>query len=213
MPTHFAEHPLPRAFYERDSEAVARALLGQRLVRVLNGRRLSGLICETEAYGGANDRASHAYRRTPRSAIMFGPPGVAYVYFIYGMHHCLNVVTERDGQPGAVLIRSITPTEGIERLRENRPGVADRYLTDGPGKLCQAFAIIAALNGVDLTGNAELCIAAGEQVDAREMVATPRIGVHGDAETRTRPWRFVWQHVAHSVEPDPRGKTSGNALV
>jgi len=96
MTTLAANHPLTRAFYERDTVVVARALLGQRLVRVLNSRRLSGLICETEAYGGADDLASHAYRRTPRSAIMFGPPGIAYVYFIYGMYHCLNVVTACD---------------------------------------------------------------------------------------------------------------------
>ena len=213
MPTHFSEHPLPRAFYEQNSAAVARALLGQRLVRMLNGQRLSGLICETEAYGGANDQASHAYRRTPRSAIMFGPPGIAYVYFIYGMHHCLNVVTECDGCPGAVLIRSITPEEGIERLRENRPGVVDRYLADGPGKLCQALAVTAPLNGTDLTRNSELFITAGAQVDVQEMVATPRIGVRGDEETRNRPWRFVWQQASHPVGPDPRGGTSSNALV
>jgi DNA-3-methyladenine glycosylase len=213
MPTHFGEHPLPRAFYERASAAVARALLGQRLVRVLNGRRLSGLICETEAYGGATDQASHAYRRTPRSAIMFGPPGIAYVYFIYGMHHCLNVVTECDGYPGAVLIRSITPAEGIERLRENRPGVADRHLADGPGKLCQALAVTAPLNGIDLTGNSELFITAGAQVEVQAMVATPRIGVRGDEETRNRPWRFVWQQASHPVGSDPRGGTSISALV
>lgn len=188
-----ADHPLPRAFYARDTVAVARALLGQRLVRVLDNQRLGGLICEVEAYGGADDQASHASRRTPRSTIMFGPPGIAYVYFIYGMHYCLNAVTECDGQPGAVLIRSISPEEGIGRLRANRPGVIDRHLADGPGKLCQALSITAALNGIDLTGNSELFIAAGEQVAAREIIAAPRIGVRGDEETQTRPWRFVWQ--------------------
>ena len=180
-------------FYERDTVVVARALLGQRLVRVLNGQRLSGLICETEAYGGADDPASHAYRRTPRSAIMFGPPGMAYVYFIYGMHHCLNAVTACDGHPGAVLIRGIFPAEGIEAMRGQRPGVADGHLADGPGKLCQALGITLALNGVDLTDNSELFITTGEQVAEREIIATPRIGVRGDEETRTRPWRFVWQ--------------------
>jgi DNA-3-methyladenine glycosylase len=185
--------PLPRSFYERDTVVVAPTLLGQRLVRMLNGRRLSGLICETEAYGGADDPASHAYRHTPRSAIMFGPSGVVYVYVIYGMHHCLNVVTAGDGHPGAVLIRGIFPAEGIEVMRGQRPGVADGRLADGPGKLCQALGITLAMNGSDLTENAELFITAGEQVNTREIMATPRIGVRGDKETLTRPWRFVWQ--------------------
>ena len=148
---------LPRAFYERDSATVARALLGQRVVRVLDDQRVSGLICETEAYGGADDQASHAYRRTPRSAIMYGPPGYAYVYFIYGMHFCLNAVTEADGQPGAVLIRAIVPDEGVAIMRSRRGRVSghsersDRGLTDGPGKLCQALGIARAQNGIDLT--------------------------------------------------------------
>jgi DNA-3-methyladenine glycosylase len=193
LTTLAAEHPLPRSFYERDTVVVAPALLGQRLVRVLNGQRLSGLICETEAYAGADDPASHAYRRTPRSAIMFGPPGIAYVYFIYGMYHCLNAVTACDCHPGAVLIRGIFPDEAIEAMREHRPEVADQHLTDGPGKLCQALGITLALNGSDLTEDAEIFIAAGEQVNMREIMATPRIGVRGDEETRTRPWRFVWQ--------------------
>jgi DNA-3-methyladenine glycosylase len=193
MTTLPAKYPLPRAFYERDTVVVARALLGQRLVRVLNGQRLSGLICETEAYAGADDPASHAYRRTPRSAIMFGPPGIAYVYFVYGMHHCLNAVTARDGRPGAVLIRGILPAEGIEVMRGQRPRVADGHLADGPGKLCQALGITWALKGSDLTENSELFITTGEQVAEREIITTPRIGVRGDEETRTRPWRFVWQ--------------------
>jgi DNA-3-methyladenine glycosylase len=190
------EHPLPRAFYERDTVVVAPALLGQRLVRMLNGQRLSGLICETEAYGGTDDPASHAYRRTPRSAIMFGPPGVAYVYyvyFIYGMHHCLNAVTACAGYPGAVLIRGIFPAEGIEFMRRQRPRVTDGHLADGPGKLCQALGITLALNGSDLTDNLGLFITTGEQVAEREIITTPRIGVRGDEETRTQPWRFVWQ--------------------
>ena len=193
LTTLVAEHPLPSSFYKRDTVVVAPALLGQRLVRMLNGRRLSGLIYETEAYGGADDPASHAYRRTPRSAIMFGPPGVAYVYFIYGMHHCLNAVTACDGHPGAVLIRGIFPAEGIEIMRGQRPGVVDGHLADGPGKLCQALRITLALNGGDLTEEAELFITAGEQVNTREIMATHRIGVRGDEETRTQPWRFVWQ--------------------
>ena len=160
---------------------------------MLNGQRLSGLICETEAYGGADDPASHAYRRTPRSVIMFGPPGMAYVYFIYGMHHCLNAVTACDGHPGAVLIRGIFPAEGIETLREQRSGASDAHLANGPGKLCQALGITLALNGLDLTDNSELFITAEDQVDGREILTTPRIGVHGDEEALTRPWRFEWQ--------------------
>ena len=180
---------LPRAFYERDSATVARALLGQRVVRVLDDQRVSGLICETEAYGGADDQASHAYRRTPRSAIMYGPPGYAYVYFIYGMHFCLNAVTEADGQPGAVLIRAIAPDEGIAIMRSRRGRVSERSergLTDGPGKLCQALGIARAQNGIDLTASAELFIETGVAVADDQVEITPRIGVRGD-EHRTRP--------------------------
>ncbi len=193
-----ANHPLPRAFYERDTVVVARALLGQRLVRMLNGRRLSGLICETEAYGGADDPASHAYRRTPRSAIMFGPSGIAYVYFIYGMHHCLNVVTAHDGHPGAVLIRSIFPVEGIDTLREHRSGGADEHLTNGPGKLCRALSITLTLNGINLADNPDLFITAEGQTPDWEIIATPRIGVRGDEEAKDSTVAF---RVAAIVTP------------
>ncbi len=184
---------LPRAFYGRDTVTVARGLLGQRLVRVVAGQRLSGLICETEAYRGADDEASHAFRPTPRSAIMFGPPGAAYVYFIYGSHFCLNAVTEAAGSPGAVLIRGIAPQEGLDLMRGRRPGIADHRLADGPGKLCRALDITVALNGADLITDPALFIEAGEPVAEHEMTASPRIGVRGDAETRERPWRFVWR--------------------
>ncbi len=183
---------LPRSFYDRPTPAVARALLGQRLVRVLDGQRLSGLIAEVEAYAGPDDEASHAFRRTPRSAIMYGPPGHAYVYFIYGMYFCLNVVTEADGRPGAVLIRAIVPQEGIAIMRRRRGRMDDRHLANGPGKLCLALGITRAQNGLDLTADQELFIEMGVAVDEVEVAATPRIGVRGDAAALARPWRFVW---------------------
>lgn len=184
---------LPEAFFGRDTVDVARALLGRRLVRVLAGRRLSGLINETEAYRGADDQASHAYRRTPRSGIMFGPPGRAYVYFIYGRNYCLNTVTEADGEPGAVLIRGILPVEGEDLMQAFRGFTGRRGLTDGPGKLCQALKIDLALNGVSLVTRGSLFIEDGYEPAPDEIRATPRIGVRGDAETRSRPWRFLWQ--------------------
>ncbi len=188
-----SDHQLSRSFYEQPTVAVARGLLGQRLVRVLSdGCRLSGRICETEAYGGPDDEASHAYRRTPRSAIMYGPAGHAYVYFIYGMYYCLNAVTECDGQPGAVLIRGLAPDEGIALLRRHRPGAHDAHLADGPGKLCQAFDITVASNGIDLTTSPQLFIEAVSPVPDERILSTPRIGVRGDADARGRPWRFIW---------------------
>ncbi len=184
---------LNRSFFERPTPIVARELLGQRLVRVLAGQRLSGLIVETEAYGGPDDAASHAYRRTPRSDIMFGPAGHAYVYFIYGMYFCLNVVTETDGRPGAVLIRGLTPEEGLTIMRGRRAHAPDHSLADGPGKLCQALGIARSENGLDLTTSPELFIEAGVTVPEAQIATTPRIGVRGDAAALSRPWRFVWQ--------------------
>ncbi len=184
---------LPRAFFDRQTPIVARALLGQRLVRVLDDRRLSGLIVEVEAYGGANDEASHAFRRTPRSAIMYGPPGHAYVYFIYGMYFCLNAVTEAEGQGGAVLIRAIVPDEGIEMMRAGRGRAPGRRMTDGPGKLCRALGITRGQNGLDLTTSQELFIEAGVMAPQAQIAATPRIGVRGDERARSRPWRFMWR--------------------
>lgn len=180
---------LSRDFFERDTRAVARELLGKRLVRVYRGRRLSGIIREVEAYRGLDDAASHAHRgSTPRSIIMFGPPGYAYIYFIYGMYHCLNVVTERVGYPAAVLIRGLEPTKGMAALWRLRRGAQNGHLADGPGKLCQALAIDRRLNGLDLVSSERLFI---EEGISPERIATgPRIGVRGDALARARPWRF-----------------------
>ncbi len=199
MPEALTSNHLPRAFYARDTATVARALLGQRLVRVIGGQRLSGLIVETEAYGGPDDAASHAWRRTPRSAIMYGPPGYAYIYFIYGMHFCLNAVTEDDGRPGAVLIRAVLPEEGIEGMRALRPGVPDRRLADGPGKVCRALGITAALNGADLTTSPELCIETGRAIPDEAVVITPRVGVRGDQDALMRPWRFLWHEALRRI--------------
>jgi DNA-3-methyladenine glycosylase len=182
---------LGRDFYRRSTLTVARELLGQRLVRVVDDQRLSGLIVEVEAYIGEDDAACHAAcGRTPRNEAMYGLPGRAYVYFIYGMHHCLNVVTEGEGFPAAVLIRALEPLEGLEIMRRHRPDKPDRELTNGPAKLCQALAISRDLNGVDLCTGEALFIEEGRMVDQEEIEASPRIGIKADELARSVPWRF-----------------------
>lgn len=183
---------LGRDFYAHDTLQVARELLGKRLVRVIDKERLSGLIVETEAYIGEEDRACHASRgRTPRTEVMYGPPGHAYIYFIYGMYHCLNVVTDRVGFPAAVLIRGIRPQEGIEYMRRNRGFPPKGELTNGPGKLCQALAIDQTLNGLDLSQSDLLFIEEAAEVDPGEIEVTPRIGIRADEVAKRRPWRFL----------------------
>lgn len=183
---------LGRDFYARDTLKVARELLGKRLVRVIGGERLSGLIVETEAYIGENDRACHASRgRTPRTEVMYGPPGHAYIYFIYGMYHCLNVVADRVGFPAAVLIRGIQPQEGIEYISRNRGFRPEGQLTNGPGKLCQALAIDRSLNGLDLCHSDLLFIEEAAGVDPECVEVTPRIGIRVDEIAKRRPWRFL----------------------
>ncbi|MCB0252430.1 MAG: DNA-3-methyladenine glycosylase [Anaerolineae bacterium] len=190
--------PLPQAFYARPTLTVARDLLGRRLVRCLDGQRLSGRIAEVEAYIGEDDRASHAAPgRTKRNRPMYGAPGLAYVYFIYGMYFCLNVVTETEGFPAAILIRGIEPDEGIAAMAARRAGRL-RNLADGPGKLCQAMAIDRALNCHDLTAGRELWIEPGESVADGAVSATPRINVRGD-ETAIN---VLWRLVARLAAPD-----------
>ncbi len=186
---------LPRDFFARDTLTVARELLGQRLVRLWEGKRLSGRIVEVEAYGGEDDQASHARPgRTPRNAPMYGPPGHAYVYFIYGMHHCFNVVTEREGYPAAVLVRALEPVEGIEEMRAFRSGRPDLQLTSGPARLCQALAIDRRLNGTDLCASGALLFVERDGGVPDEIIAAgPRIGVRGDEAALTAPWRLYIQ--------------------
>lgn len=184
---------LPRAFFARSTVEVARDLLGRLLVRRLpDGVELRGRIVETEAYRGEGDTASHASRgRTPRNAVMFGPPGHAYVYLIYGMYHCLNIVTEPEGTAGAVLIRAVEPVSGLERMKALRPVKRLVDLTNGPGKLCQAFAIDRSLNGTDCVEGQELWVEAGQPVDETQVGRSPRVGIeYADEKDRTALWRF-----------------------
>lgn len=167
--------PFPRSFYARDTATVARELLGHLLVRHLDGHRVVCKIVETEAYFGTGDPASHAYRGpTPRSSIMFGPPGRAYVYFTYGMHYMLNAVTEPEGRAGAVLIRALQPMEGVEVMGGYRVVRKVHDLASGPAKLTQALRIDLSLNGTDLTGS-ELLVSEGQAAD--DITAGGRVGV------------------------------------
>jgi DNA-3-methyladenine glycosylase len=177
---------LRRSFFERRTQVVARRLLGCSLVRVLEGKRLVGRIVETEAYRGARDPASHAYRgMTSRNALMFGKPGRAYVYFVYGFHNCLNVTTEPVGTPGAVLIRAIEPVEGEAEMMKNRRVGSGAHLTDGPGRLTQALRIDRGMNGEDLVGSGRLFIEGGSPT--AKVASGPRVGVSGG---KRYPWRF-----------------------
>ncbi|WP_299025681.1 DNA-3-methyladenine glycosylase [uncultured Thermanaerothrix sp.] len=187
--------PLPPKFYLEDVTRVARALLGQRLVRRLeNGGRLAGYIVETEAYDGEEDKACHAsHGRTPRNAVMFGPPGRAYVYFTYGMHWCLNAVVGPEGQPAAVLIRAIVPCEGVEQIARNRAGRPPEVWTNGPAKVCQALQIDGRLNGCDLTmPGSPLSIEPGFVVPEAWVQVGPRVGIaYAPEPWRSMPWRFI----------------------
>jgi DNA-3-methyladenine glycosylase len=195
--------PLPRGFYLRPTLDVARDLLGRTLVRLLDGWRVAGRISEVEAYIGEDDLASHAARGlTARNRAMYGHGGLAYVYLIYGMHHCLNVVTEAEGYPAAVLIRGMQPLEGMAAMQANRPGRPLAGLADGPAKLCQALAIDRRLDGHDLAAGVDLWLEPGEPVPDSAVAATPRVNVGGDHHARIAPWRFVL------LQPSPLGPVS-----
>lgn len=184
---------LPCDFYLQSAPEVARALLGMRLVRDFDGRRISGKITETEAYDGEEDLACHARSgKTARNAMMYGPPGRAYIYFTYGMHWCLNVVTGAEGSPAAVLLRAILPLEGLELITANRKGVPENHWTDGPAKLCKALDIDGSLYGTALceTGSC-LRIEQDKPVADREVTVSPRVGIQYAPEPwLSKPWRF-----------------------
>lgn len=171
--------PLPAKFYARPTSEVARRLLGHILVSEVGGRRTAGRIVETEAYVGPHDPACHAFggRRTARTEGLYGPPGTAYVYFTYGMHWCLNAVTEAEGYPAAVLIRALEPLAGIDVMRRRRGlRIPGRALCAGPARLCEALGVTGDLNGVRLQ-RGELRILRGAGVRGPAVDTTPRIGI------------------------------------
>ena len=192
--------PLPRAFYDRDTVEAARALLGQHLVRVLeDGRELRCRITETEAYVGRMDKACHAYgyKRTPRTETLFARPGTAYIYLIYGMYHCLNFVTEPEGEPSAVLIRGAVPVQNGDIIAKNRFGRKMGELTsyqkknflNGPGKLCRGLGLTRTENGLDLTRRESgLYVCPGPPPG--EILVGKRIGIDYAQEAADFPWRF-----------------------
>lgn len=179
-------------FYSREPMIVARELLGKIVVRTWNEHLLSGVISETEAYLGETDTASHASRgRTPRTQTMYGPPGRAYVYLVYGMFNMFNVVTEPEGVASAVLIRGLQPLQGHEVMRELRK--SGKGLTDGPGKLCQALAIDRTLNGIDLTAGQPLWIE-DRNIKPGPIYSGPRIGIDyaGDHDRLAERRFWIW---------------------
>lgn len=188
---------LTEDFFNRNTVTVARQLLGKVLVRKKGRKVLTGMITETEAYHGPADRASHASRgSTPRTAVMFGPPGFTYVYLIYGMYHCLNFTTMRDGFPAAVLIRAVSGEEWP----------ASR--TDGPGKLCRIFHISKELNELP-PNNGQLWIEDRSiRVPANRITSGPRVGVaYAGNEWASRPWRFIYTSL---VSDTVKGQFSDN---
>jgi DNA-3-methyladenine glycosylase len=181
---------LRRSFYEQPTIEVARQLLGKYLIRKHPDGTTVGRIVETEAYIGPQDKACHASRgRTPRTEIMFGRAGHAYVYMIYGFHYMLNIVTEAADFPAAVLIRAVEPLEGLPLMQSRRQTERLRSLASGPGKLCRAFAIDRTLNGNDVCGKVLYLDDHGEP--APKVVTTPRIGVDYAGKWKHKPWRFL----------------------
>ncbi len=177
--------PLPVNFYARDTKVVAKELLGKLLIRDLPQGKLIGKIVETEAYYGSKDPASHSFKgKTKRSVTMWGHPGTSYVYFSYGMHFLFNVVTEKEGIPGAVLIRALEPLEGIKIMRKNRKKVKLTELTTGPAKLTKAFAIDGSFNGSNLV-RGELFIAEKDK-EIFEIIDTSRRGIKKGLDKKLR---------------------------
>ncbi len=196
---------LPRTFYDRDTLEAARDLLGRDLVRVLeDGTELICRITETEAYIGRMDKACHAYqyKRTPRTQTLFAPPGTAYIYLIYGMYSCLNLVTEGEGEPAAVLIRGAVPVENGDIIAKNRFGCKQKEMSacqkknflNGPGKLCRGLRLTREQNGLDLTSrDGGLYLLPGGPPDTERIFAGKRIGIDYAQEAADFPWRFWYE--------------------
>lgn len=192
---------LAREFYTRDALSAARALLGKLLVvPAEGGARVSGLVVETEAYVGPEDRASHAFggRRTARNESMYAQGGAAYVYLIYGLHHQFNVVTGAEGHPSAVLVRALEPAEGVALMRARRRLSDDLRLTSGPGKLARALGLDRTFDGEDLMTSRRVWLEdVGREVFDREVARGPRVGIDYAGNYALKPWRFWLKNNPH----------------
>ncbi|MEM1110207.1 MAG: DNA-3-methyladenine glycosylase [Planctomycetota bacterium] len=203
--TEIRDEPNPRLerpFYRRDPVTVARSLLGQRLVSTLGGVRVAGLIVETEAYLGYEDKAAHSYnwRKTERTKTMFADGGTAYVFLNYGIHHLLNIVVAEVDQPQAVLLRAVEPTEGLDEMYERRPKAKrDTDLCSGPGKLGAAFGIDRSHDGIDMVASEKLYVERLRQraLPARQIVTTTRVGIDYAEEWADAPLRFYLKDNPH----------------
>ncbi|MBD5798551.1 3-methyladenine DNA glycosylase [Bacillus pseudomycoides] len=195
----------PPSFYEGDTLEIAKNLLGHKLVHIVDGIKRSGFIVEVEAYKGPDDKAAHSYggRRTERTEVMFGAPGHAYVYLIYGMYHCFNIITAPVDTPQGVLIRALEPVDGIEDIKMARYGKTDltksqyKNLTNGPGKLCRALGITLEERGLSLQGDElyiELVPEAEQLSSQYEIVTGPRINIDYAEEAVHYPWRFYFKN-------------------
>jgi DNA-3-methyladenine glycosylase len=183
---------LPLDFYQRSTELVAKELLGKKLCRKLpNGEILSGYVVETEAYLGLKDKACHTFggRKTQRTSVMFEAGGVAYVYLIYGMYNCLNVVSSKFDEPEAVLIRALEPVDGLEFMQFKSKQPNPHKILNGPGKLCKVFEIDKKLNSHDLR-TSPLWIEEGKEIKPREIISSSRINIGYAEEWAEKPLRF-----------------------
>ncbi len=182
---------LDKDFFRQDPIIVARELLGQHLVYQTERGPVVGRIVETEAYLGADDPACHSFggRRTPRTETMFLPGGHHYVYFIYGMYFCYNIVTEDETSPSAVLVRAVEPVQGLEFMQQRRPGSTVKNLTSGPGKLCMAYGIDKSINGRCMQSS-DLYVAEGQAVNAEGVIEDSRIGIDSFGDAALWPLRF-----------------------
>lgn len=227
-------HYLDRSFYARDSLIVAKELLGKYIVHNHKGKTLMAKIVETEAYMGIEDKAAHSYggRRTPRVEVMYGPPGHVYVFLIYGMYNCFNVVTGQVDDPQAVLVRAVEPTAEIDQLSINRFGkvfselksAQQSALTNGPGKLCKGLAIDRTHNGMDLCNESvQSCVTQNDLIQSEsflndsiqiaeidthvfEIVSSKRVGIDYAEEAASFPWRFYIKGNPHVSVKDKEGK-------
>ena len=187
-------NPLPVSFYSSENVVqIAKNLLGKMLITNRNGALTSGIIVETEAYKAPEDKASHAYnnRRTKRTKVMFGPPGCAYVYLCYGIHHLFNVVTGPEGMAHAVLVRALEPRDNIHLMKLRRKQEHIKRLTNGPGILSQALGIITAHTGLSLLDKKSgIWITEEKSIKPQNIIASPRVGIDYAEECTTWPWRF-----------------------